>query len=77
MHEIRTGVKVSVSTMYRIFLKFNISRKKKSLCSASNREKILNKKAMTIENGWMRVDIQNLVFVDFSGVNLGMTRLYG
>ncbi|MGD1698662.1 helix-turn-helix domain-containing protein [Dapis sp. BLCC M229] len=30
--EIRTGVKVSVSTMYRILKKFNISRKKKSLC---------------------------------------------
>ncbi|WP_202222498.1 hypothetical protein [Okeania sp. KiyG1] len=32
---------------------------------------------MSIENGWMRVDINNLVFVDESGVNLGMTRLYG
>ncbi|MDJ0553926.1 MAG: IS630 family transposase [Microcoleaceae cyanobacterium MO_207.B10] len=32
---------------------------------------------MTIENGWMRVDINNLVFVDESGVNLGMTRVYG
>ncbi|OZH52624.1 hypothetical protein AFK68_23200, partial [Hydrocoleum sp. CS-953] len=30
-----------------------------------------------IENGWMRVDINNLVFVDESGVNLAMTRLYG
>ena len=32
---------------------------------------------MTIENGWMRVDINNWVFVDESGVNLGMTRVYG
>ena len=32
---------------------------------------------MSIENGWMIVDINNLVFVEISGVNLGMTRLYG
>ncbi|NEP78575.1 MAG: winged helix-turn-helix domain-containing protein [Okeania sp. SIO3C4] len=32
MHEVRTGVKVSLSTMYRILKKINISRKKKSLC---------------------------------------------
>ena len=29
------------------------------------------------KNAWMRVEINNLVFVDESGVNLGMTRLYG
>ena len=32
---------------------------------------------MSIENGWMIVDINNLVFVEISGINLGMTRLYG
>ena len=32
---------------------------------------------MSIENGWMILDINNLVFVEISGVNLGMTRLYG
>ena len=32
---------------------------------------------MSIENGWMIVDINNLVFVEISGVNLGMTRFYG
>ncbi|NEP78195.1 MAG: hypothetical protein F6K39_08380 [Okeania sp. SIO3B3] len=32
---------------------------------------------MSIENGAYLVDINNLVFVDESGVNLGMTRLYG
>ena len=75
--EIRTGVKVSLSTMYRIFKKINISRKKKYLCFPSKREKILSKNVMSIENGWMIVDINNLVFVEISGINLGMTRLYG
>ena len=63
--------------MYRIFKKINISRKKKYLCFPSKREKILSKNVMSIENGWMIVDINNLVFVEISGVNLGMTRLYG
>ena len=63
--------------MYRIFKKINISRKKKYLCFPSKREKILSKNFISKENGWMIVDINNLVFVEISGVNLGMTRLYG
>ena len=47
------------------------------MCFPSKREKILSKNVMSIENGWMIVDINNLVFVEISGVNLGMTRLYG
>ena len=63
--------------MYRILKKINISRKKKYLCFPSKRENILSKNFMSIENGWMILDINNLVFVEISGVNLGMTRLYG
>lgn len=36
-----------------------------------------NKCALTIEIGCVKVDPHNLVFIDESGLNLGMTRLYG
>ena len=36
--EIRTGVKVNLSTMYRIFKKINISRKK-NICASLPRER--------------------------------------
>ena len=47
------------------------------MCFPSKREKILSKNFISIENGSMIVDINNLVFVEISGINLGMTCLYG
>ncbi len=46
------------------------------MISEQEREDIKQKR-YEYQKWWDLVDINNLVFVDESGVNLGMTRLYG
>ena len=72
----KTGVKVSVPTMCRLLQKLELNRKKKTLhASEAETERVQNLR----REYWTtigEVRLEDLVFIDETGVNLAMTRRY-
>ncbi|MBP5978042.1 IS630 family transposase [Brasilonema sp. CT11] len=73
----QSGINVSVPTMHRAVQRLELTTKKKHCMPVNMRSPRV--KAMRFEyRDWvLGIDPNNLVFVDESGVKLGMTRLYG
>ena len=73
----KTEVKVSRATMGRVTKKLNYTFKKKSLhATEKEREDVLEKRVRYWES-IREINPENLLFVDESGVNLALLRLYG
>lgn len=72
----KTMITVSLSTMGRVLEQLNLSRKKKTL-HATEKDSLRVQQARL--DYWERIreiDPEDLVFIDESGINLAMTRLY-
>ncbi|PSN07920.1 IS630 family transposase [filamentous cyanobacterium CCT1] len=74
--EEQTGVSVSESTMCREMKRLNLSRQKKSLYPSDK----ASERVQTLRHDYWDevrdVSVQDLVFIDESGVNLGLVRLF-
>ncbi|WP_156922830.1 IS630 family transposase [Crocosphaera subtropica] len=71
-----TGVKVGKSTIGRISQKLNYSLKKKTLYAPEKENVKVLKKRVEYWKVIRGIRVENLVFIDESGVNLAMLRLY-
>lgn len=70
------GISVSVPTMHRAVQRLKLTTKK--TLYASEQESPRVKQLRFDYRDWvLKVDPHNLIFIDESGLNLGMTRLYG
>ena len=72
----KTGVKASLSTICRFLQKLELTRKKKTLHAneaQSERVQTLRSQSWTTIG---EIRLQDLVFIDETGVNLAMTRRY-
>ena len=71
----KTGVKVSVPTMYRAVEKLNLRRKKTLYASEQETQRVTELRHDY--RRWLdQIDVRNLVFVDEAGLNLSMSRLF-
>jgi hypothetical protein len=73
--ESKTGIKVSISTRGRISNQLNYT-KKKTLYAAEKRSERVQKARVEFWDKIRDVRAQDLIFIDESGVNLAMVRLY-
>jgi hypothetical protein len=72
----QTGVEVSVSTMQQAVYKLKLSVKKTLIASEQDSQRV--KDLRFAYRFWsFTIDPRNLVFIDETGVHLGMTRLRG
>ena len=72
----KVGVKVSKSTMGRITNKLNYTLKKKTLSATEKKTDRVQKKREEYWEQIRGVKAENLIFIDESGINLAMVRLY-
>lgn len=72
----KTGVRVSVPTMYRAVEKLDLrSKKKLSTLFVQETERV--RELRHDYRRWLdQIDVRNLVFVDEAGLNLSMSRLF-
>lgn len=75
--EQKTQVRVSASTISRALSQLNITRKKKSLKSSEAYKQVNQQKRVDYWELIKDVNLENLVFLDETGVNLAMFNLYG
>jgi transposase len=75
--EEKTGVRVSVSTMYRFLKKQNLTLKKKTFRSSQAAKEEVQIKRLAYWDAIRDVAPENLIFLDEMGVLLGMLREYG
>jgi hypothetical protein len=73
--ESKTRIKVSISTRGRISNQLNYT-KKKTLYAAEKRSERVQKARVEFWDKIRDVRAQDLIFIDESGVNLAMVRLY-
>lgn len=71
-----TGVQVQKTTMGRISKKLNYSVKKKTLYAPEKDTEKVHKKRVKFWETLREIKTNNLIFIDESGVNLAMLRLY-
>lgn len=76
MLAIATEIKVSTTTIWKITKKFNYSWKKKTMYAAEKTSDRVQKKREEFREQVRDIPAEDLVFVDESGVNLAMVRLY-
>lgn len=76
MLEIATKIKVGTTTIWKITKKFNYSWKKKTMYAAEKNSDRVQKKRAEFREQIQNIPAEDLVFVDESGVNLAMVRLY-
>jgi hypothetical protein len=74
--ESKTGIKVSISTRGRISNQLNYTFKKK-LYAPEKRSERVQKARVEFWDKIRDVRAEDLIFIDESGVNLAMVRLYG
>lgn len=72
----QTGVKVSRATMGRISQNLDYTFKKKTLHAAEKEKVEVQQKRVEFWSKIKEREIENLIFIDESGVNLAMLRLY-
>src|SRR5262249_3363550 len=73
----RLGIDCSIATIARALERLRITRKKKTLRADEQDKPRVQAERRTFMNKLASVDPDQLVFVDESGANTGMTRLYG
>jgi transposase len=73
----KTGVEVSGSTMQRAVQRLELSVKKKTLIATEQQTQRVQDLRFAHRDWTFTVDPRNLVFVDETGMHLGLTRLYG
>ncbi|NEP42489.1 MAG: IS630 family transposase, partial [Okeania sp. SIO2H7] len=73
----KTGIAISRSTMGRITQKLDYTFKKKTLYAAEKEREDVQEKRVEYWEKVRDIDAKNLIFVDESGVNLALLRLYG
>lgn len=76
MLAIATKIEVSTTTIWKITKKFNYSWKKKTMYAAEKTSERGQKKRAEFRELLRDVPAEDLIFVDESGVNLAMVRLY-
>jgi transposase len=69
-------IKISRSTMDRLLQKLQLTRKKKTFHADEQNSDRVKKLRQEFWQSIRKFDLNNLVFVDESGVNIAMTRLY-
>lgn len=72
----KTSITISRSTMGRMVQQLNLTRKKKTLHATEKDTPRVQKARVEYWQSIRDVDPENLVFIDESGVNLAMIRLY-
>jgi transposase len=72
----RTGILISRSTMARLLIKLNLTRKKKALHPSEKGSERVQRLRYEYWQMIQGILAQNLIFIDESGVNWAMTRLY-
>ncbi len=72
----KTQLRVSRATMGRSVEKLNLTRKKKTFYATERDTPRVRKLRQEIRQLLQQINLENLVFVDETGVNLAMTRLY-
>ncbi|MEL6931453.1 MAG: IS630 family transposase, partial [Cyanobacteria bacterium J06600_6] len=72
----KTGITVSRSTMGRITLRLNYTGQKKTLHAAEKESNRVQKKRIEFWQKIRDIPAKDLVFLDESGVNLAMLRIY-
>lgn len=73
----RSGLKVSIPTMHRAVQRLGLTTKKKRALASEQDSPRVCKMRFEYRDWVLGVDPGNLVFVDESGLNLGMTRING
>jgi len=73
----RLGEPVSVSTIHRALAALRLTRKKKTLHAAEQEDDDLARQRAAWQQELAQLDPQHLVFLDESGANTSLTRLYG
>jgi len=71
----QTGVRVSVSTMQRAVCRLKFSVKKTFIASEQDSQRV--RICGLLIDVSFTIDPRNLVFIDETGMHLGLTRLYG
>jgi transposase len=71
------GIKVSVSALSRTVKRLELGRKKKTLVASEQATERVQKLRYEFRRWLDTIDVKNLVFIDETGLNLAMTRLYG
>ena len=73
----KTGLEVSVSAISRALKKLNITRKKKTFhASERDHDPHVQQEREEFQQGMPNMDPERLVFIDESGIHLGMARHY-
>jgi transposase len=72
----KKGMKISISTMHRQLQKLQLTTKK-TLYAKEQETPRVKKMRFDYQDWALGIDPHNLVFIDESGINLGMTRLKG
>jgi transposase len=72
----QTTITISRSTMGRVLQQLNLTRKKKTLHATEQGTPRVQQARLDYWESMRAIDPENLVFIDESGVNLAMTRLY-
>ncbi|MCG5056968.1 MAG: IS630 family transposase [Limnoraphis sp. WC205] len=75
--EEKLQVRVSRATMGRITHQFNYTGQKKTLYAAEKESQKIQEKRVDYWSKIREIRVENLIFIDESGVNLAMLRLYG
>lgn len=75
--EEETGIRVSRATMGRITQNLNYSVKKKTLYAAEKGSERVQKERLDFWETLRDIPVEDLIFIDESGVNLALVRLYG
>jgi transposase len=73
----RLGIDCSLTTICRALQRLRLSRKKKTLHADEQNSPRVQAERRAFQQRLAAVDPDHLVFVDESGANTGMTRLYG
>lgn len=73
----RTGIRVSSSTIAQKLKRLRISRKKKTLQARERDTPAVQKERQEFQQESADMPVEKLVFIDETGINIGMVRLYG
>lgn len=73
----RTDIGTSISSLSRTLKRLKLRRKKKTLVATEQATERIQNLRHEFRRWLDTIDLRNLVFIDETGVNLAMTRLYG
>ena len=73
----RTGIRVSGSTIAQKLWRLRISRKKKTFHATERETPEVQKERQDFQEDKANMPVDKLIFIDESGVNIGMARTYG